>query len=221
VLAEMGYEDIEPVVTDWGGLIPGLRAGRFDIITGGMYILESQCGNVLFSDPMGTFRDAFNVPAGNPMGLHNYEDLLANDATIVTGAGFNIVEVAKDAGIDDGKIMQVPGPTEILAAVRAGRADAGGVTYFTARNLADQSEGTVEVSDPSQMPEDTLNWVGIAFHPEHSAFAEALNAAMADYLGSDAMLEAVAEYGYTEAQLPGEGVTTEWVTSPSKSGHAC
>src|SRR5690349_16949308 len=38
VLKSMGYTNIEPVVTDWGGLIPGLQAGRFDIITGGMYI---------------------------------------------------------------------------------------------------------------------------------------------------------------------------------------
>ena len=107
--------------------------------------------------------------------------------------------------------MQVPGPTEILAAVRAGRADAGGVTYFTALNLAKQSEGAVDVTDPSAMPEETLNWVGIAFRPEDEAFRDAFNDAMADYLGSDAMMQAVAEYGYTEAQLPGADVTTEWV----------
>ena len=43
VLKAMGYDNIEPVVTDWGGLIPGLKANRFDIITGGMYILEARC----------------------------------------------------------------------------------------------------------------------------------------------------------------------------------
>jgi polar amino acid transport system substrate-binding protein len=211
VLDEMGIENIEPVVTDWGGLIPGLRAGRFDVITGGMYILESRCENVAFSDPVGTFGDAFIVASGNPMGLHNYEDLIEQDATLVTGAGFNIVEVAREAGVADGNIMTVPGPTEILAAVRAGRADAGGVTYFTARNLAEQSDGAVDVSDPSAMPEETLNWVGIAFRPDDTEFLEAFNAAMEGYLGSDEMLEAVSEYGYTESQLPGEDVTTEWV----------
>ena len=49
--------------------------------------------------------------------------------------------------------MQVPGPTEILAAVRAGRADAGGVTFFTAQNLASQSEGAIDVTDPSNLPD--------------------------------------------------------------------
>ena len=32
VLQTMGYTNIESVVTEWGGLIPGLKAGRFDII---------------------------------------------------------------------------------------------------------------------------------------------------------------------------------------------
>ena len=62
VLEEMGIESIEPVVTDWGGLIPGLRAGRFDIITGGMYILESRRENVAFSEPMAQVSGAFILP---------------------------------------------------------------------------------------------------------------------------------------------------------------
>ena len=61
VLDKMGITNIEPVVTDWGGLIPGLNANRFDVITGGMYILGSRCENVDFSEPIGVFGDAFIV----------------------------------------------------------------------------------------------------------------------------------------------------------------
>lgn len=213
VLEEMGYgrDDIEPVVTEWGGLIPGLKANRFDVITGGMYILNSRCKNVAFSDPMGTFGDAFIVAKGNPKNLHNYADLKRENATLVTGAGYNIVEVAKDRDIPDSRIMTVPGPTEILAAVKAGRADAGGVTYFTAQNLAKESGGAVEVSDPSKMPKDTLNWVGIGFRESDRDFLQKFDKAMGRYLGSDKMLADVREYGYTKSNLPGDDVTTEWV----------
>ncbi len=61
ILKKMGAKKIEPVVTDWGGLIPGLQANRYDVITGGMYILKSRCENVNFSDPVGVFGDAFIV----------------------------------------------------------------------------------------------------------------------------------------------------------------
>jgi polar amino acid transport system substrate-binding protein len=210
VLEQMGIENIEPVVTDWGGLIPGLRAGRYDIITGGMYILESRCENVAFSEPMAQVSDAFIVPAGNPEGIQNYQDLIEKDATLVTGAGYNTVEAAKQEGVPDSQVMTVPGPTEILAAVRAGRADAGAVTFFTAKELAANSNGEVEVTDPGALPDWTQNWVGIAFRPGDTEFLAAFNAAQEEYLGTEAMLERVAEYGYDENVLPGDA-TTEWV----------
>lgn len=212
VLNEMGYDrdDIEPVVTEWGGLIPGLQANRFDIVTGGMYILSSRCENIAFSDPMAEVADAFIVAPGNPKDIHNYEDIKEADAILVTGAGYNTVEDAKSAGIPESNIMTVPGPTEILAAVRAGRADAGGGTYFTVQNLAKESGGEVEVSDPAKMPKDLKNWVGIGFRKSDTEFLEQFNAAMADYLGSDAMLEAVGEYGYTASNVPGDDASTEW-----------
>src|SRR6056297_358271 len=105
VLKEMGHKNLEPVVTDWGGLIPGLKANRFDIITGGMYIIKSRCENVAFSEPIGIFGDAFIVAKGNPKGLQNYQDLIKKDAVFVTGAGYNTVEAAKKEGVSESKIM--------------------------------------------------------------------------------------------------------------------
>ncbi|MEM7067776.1 MAG: ectoine/hydroxyectoine ABC transporter substrate-binding protein EhuB [Pseudomonadota bacterium] len=207
VLKSMGYTNIEPVVTEWGGLIPGLQANRFDIITGGMYILKSRCENVNFAEPLGVFGDAFLVPKGNPKGLENYQDVKNAGATIVTGAGYNTVEAAKKEGVSEGNIMQVPGPTEILAAVKAGRADAGALTAFTASNLAKESGGDVEVTDPSKLPEWTFNWVGIAFRKGDADFLKAFNEAQAKYIGSEEMLNTVGEYQYTEAQLPGDATT--------------
>jgi polar amino acid transport system substrate-binding protein len=210
VLEKMGHTDIEPVQTEWGGLIPGLQAGRFDIITGGMNILASRCENVAFSEPMARIGDAFLVEAGNPMGIGNYDDIRDSGAVMVTGAGYSNIEQAREAGVEDANIMQVPGPTEILAAVRAGRADAGAGTFFTMRQLADSTDGELDVTDPGAMPEHLINWAGIAFREDDRDFVDAFNEAQAEYLGTDEMLEAVAEYGYGEESLPGD-VTTEWV----------
>jgi polar amino acid transport system substrate-binding protein len=210
VLKEMGYDNIEPVQTDWGGLIPGLQANRFDIITGGMNILASRCENIAFSEPIATIGDAFIVAPGNPKGIQTYANVKESSAVMVTGAGYSNIEAAKGAGVEEGNIMQVPGPTEILAAVRAGRADAGTGTFFTMKQLADSSDGAVEVTDPTAMPEETFNWAGIGFRKEDQDFLDTFNTALKEYLGSPEMMEAVAEYGYTEATLPGDK-TTEWV----------
>jgi polar amino acid transport system substrate-binding protein len=210
ILKAMGYTNIEPVVTEWGGLIPGLKANRFDIITGGMYILKSRCENVNFSEPIGVFGECFIVPKGNPKGLQSYQDIKKKGATIVTGAGYSTIENAKKEGVPEKNIMTVPGNTEILAAVKAGRADAGGVTYFSALHLSKESGGAVEPTDPTKNPEWTFNWVGIGFRKSDTEFLTAFNKALQKYIGSDEMMKTVEQYGYSKSQLPGD-VTTAYV----------
>ncbi len=210
VLKSMGYMNIEPVVTDWGGLIPGLQAGRFDIITGGMYITGARCKKVAFSEPIGKFGDYIIVKKGNPKGITNYQDIKQKDATMVTVSGFVNVDAALKEGVPESKIMQVPSVTEVLAAVRAGRADAGAGNDFAMKDLAKSAEGEIEVTDPAALPEWSFNWVAIAFKKEDSDFLKAYNEAQAKYLGTPEMLEATGKYQYTEAQLPGDA-KTDWI----------
>ncbi|MFT5658899.1 MAG: polar amino acid transport system substrate-binding protein [Gammaproteobacteria bacterium] len=91
--------------------------------------------------------------------------------------------------------------------MKAGRADAGGVTFFTAKNIAKQSNGAVDVTDPAVLPEWTKNWVAIAFRKFDTDFLKAFNEAQAGYLGTPEMMTAVASYEYTKAQLPGDATT--------------
>ncbi|MGH1542741.1 MAG: transporter substrate-binding domain-containing protein [Arenicella sp.] len=210
ILKDMGYTNIETTVTDWGGLIPGLKANRYDLITGGLYILNSRCQNIAFSEPITQTGDAFIVPAGNPKGIHTFKDILNKKAMMVTASGYNTIESAKKEGLDDSQIMQVTGPAEILAAVKAGRADAGGLTYFEAKYMADESNGTIDATDPAALPDWTQNYVGIGFRFEDNDFMQKFNAALAKYVGTDEMLAAVKEYGYVPGNLPGDK-TAEWV----------
>lgn len=209
-LEEMGITNYETSVNEWAGLIPGLQANRYDIVTGGMYILKSRCENMNFSDPIGLFGDAMLVPAGNPKGIHNYQDIIKTGAKLVTGAGFNTVEAAKKEGVPEGQMMLVAGEVEILAAMKAGRADAAVQTFFGAKEHVDKSNGKFEVTDPADMPDWTKNWVGIGMRKTDTDFLAAFNAAMAKVIGGEKWLEATAPYGYTKFQLPGADASTEF-----------
>ncbi len=209
VLGRMGHTNVEPVVTDWSGLIPSLAAGRVDIITGGMYILSARCENIDFSEPIGQFGNAFIVPAGNPQGLQTYEDIKNAGAMMVGVTGYVNIEEARRVGIADDKIMQVPGITEALAAVRAGRADIGAMTAVEADKIAREADD-IDATDTNALPQWTFNWVGIGFHQDDDGFREAFNAAMEGYIGSEQMLADVAEYDYIPGNVPGD-VATEWI----------
>lgn len=207
VLRNMGYTDIEPVLTDWSGLIPSLTAGRVDMVTGGMYILKARCENMDFSDPVGAFGDAFVVLAGNPENLETYQDLIDKDLKMVAPSGYNTIGDAKDAGVLDGNIMEVPGPTEALPALRAGRVAAVATNVLEAKHAADSFD-EFELSDPAKFVGRNKQVVGIGFHPDDDEFREAFNEALQEYLGSEQMMKTVTPDDYLEAYLP-EGQTTE------------
>ena len=210
ILEEMGINEVDTSVNEWAGLIPGLNAGRYDIITGGMYILKSRCENIDFSDPIGYFGDAMMVPAGNPKGIHNYEDVVRTGATLVTGIGFNTVEAAKKYGVPDSQMLLVDGEVGILAAMNAGRADVAVHTVFSVQEHVEISEGKFEQTDATKMPKEVMNVVGIGFRKSDSDFKEKFNAALAKVIGGEKWMSSTAEYGYTAAQLPPEGFTTEY-----------
>ena len=208
LLEEMGHTNVEPVVTDWAGLIPSLMAGRVDIITGGMYILGARCENIDFSEPIGQFGNAFIVPEGNPENLQTYEDIKNAGVTLAAVAGYVNVEEALRVGIPEGKIMQLPGITEVLAAVKSGRAAIGAMTAIEAHDLASKTEG-IGYTDTNALPQWTFNWVGIGFHPDDDGFRTEFNAAMPGYIGSEEMLAAVAQWDYLPANVP-DDTTTDW-----------
>lgn len=210
VLKKMGYENIEPIVTDWGGLIPGLNSNRIDIITAGMAITRARCENIAFSEPAAKVADGFIVAPGNPKDIGTYASLVTSGAIMASIAGYWNIDSAKAAGVAEENIMQVPGSTELLAAVKAGRADAGAGMYLALKHLADSSAGAVEVTDPNAMPEEASAWSGIGFRKADQEFLDKFNAAQAEYIGSEEMMAAVAEYGYDENSLPGDR-TTEWL----------
>jgi len=209
ILEKMGITNVEGVLTEWGSLIPGLKAGRFDIITAGMYILPKRCKQVAFTEPMGEFAEAFLVKKGNPLDLHSFEDVAENDdAILVTGAGYSTVDWARKLGIPDDRIMKVQDPAAMLQAVKSGRAHAASATVFAMSDLANKGGDDVELADPFNPPEFTKGWSAYAFRKDDTEFLEAWNEVQADFLGTHEFWDIVNKYGYKESQLPSEGVTT-------------
>ncbi|MER9481953.1 MULTISPECIES: ectoine/hydroxyectoine ABC transporter substrate-binding protein EhuB [unclassified Mesorhizobium] len=209
ILKKLGTTKVEPIVTEWGSLIPGLQAGRFDIITGGMYILPERCRNVLFTEAIGKFPDALIVPKGNPDDLHTYVDVRDKGLTMVTGAGYESVPAAKKIGIADDKVMQVAGPVEIVQAVKAGRAAAGSGDYFTMKEFVDKDPSVELVAGPL-VPGSRILSSGLAFPLTEQATVDAFNAVLKDYIGSDEMMESVGKYGYSKINLPDGTKTAEY-----------
>ena len=62
------------MLTEFGSLIPGLKAGRFDIIAAGMFVNPARCDEIAFSEPSYGIGQAMLVPDGQPEGHQRLRD---------------------------------------------------------------------------------------------------------------------------------------------------
>lgn len=58
------------VTQDWDGIIPALKAGKYDLILASMFITEERKKQVAFTDPYYKAAMSFAVPAGS--GIHDF-----------------------------------------------------------------------------------------------------------------------------------------------------
>ncbi|MGA4449457.1 ectoine/hydroxyectoine ABC transporter substrate-binding protein EhuB [Ectopseudomonas chengduensis] len=201
IFERMGVEKINPVLTEWGSLIPGLRASRFDLIAAGMYITPERCKQVLFTDPHYQLPDTLLTKAGNPKNLHSYEDIAKSGAKLAIMSGTVNLGYARNSGITDDQILQVPDTTAQLQAVRAGRADAAVGTQLTMKGLADKGGDSVEaIAEFKDDPAHT-GYGALAFRPEDKDLRDAVNAELKKWLGSEEHLATVGPFGFDQSNI--------------------
>jgi len=204
VLAKMGISEVDGVLTEFGSLIPGLQAGRFDIIAAGMFINPKRCEQVAFSEPSYGIGQAFLVKAGNPMSIEDYATIASNDdLKLAVMAGAVESGYAKAAGVEQGQLVMLPDQSSLVKAVQAGRADAAALTALSIADMASKNDG-VESTKPfgEVAGESVKGHGGFAFRKEDKALYEAFNAELKKFIGSDEHIALVTPFGFGEGYLP-------------------
>jgi polar amino acid transport system substrate-binding protein len=220
LLARMGIERIEGVLTEFGSLIPGLKAGRFDLIAAGMYVTPARCREVAFSEPTYSIGGAFLVRAGNPKHLHGYADVPVDPETRL-GVMAGAVErgYARKSGVPDRQVVSFPDAPSAVAGLLAGRVDAFAATALTARDLLSKARSdAIALADPFEDPvlegRPARGYGAFAFRREDTALRDAFDAELASFVGSEDHRELVRPFGFTEKDLP-EGMTTADLCAPT------
>lgn len=214
VLKRMGVDQVDGVLTEFGSLIPGLQAGRFDIIAAGMYVTPDRCKQVEFSEPTYGVGEGFLVKAGNPKNLHSYDDIIKqSDVRLGVVVGAIQVDYAKNLNIPDSQVIVFPDAVSALAGVQAGRADVYAATALTVADLMtkttpdDGLERAEPFTDPVIDGKDVRGYGAYAFRNADADFRDAFNAELRNYIGSDAHHALVEPFGFSKKELP-DGMTT-------------
>ncbi|WP_223407424.1 transporter substrate-binding domain-containing protein [Occultella gossypii] len=208
---ELGIENVEGVQAEFGQLIQGLNAGRFDVIAAGMSILPERCEQAIFSDPEFMYTTALMVPEGNPEGLTDMQSIVDSGVQMAALTGAIEATYATDLGIS---AMEVGNPQDGLDAVVNGRADVFALTGISLNWMADNNpDAPIEVTESFVANIDGVDQVGAGgtvFRPSDTDLRDAYNEQLAGIVGDEASyLEVVGDFGFTAEERPTGEITTE------------
>ncbi len=210
VMNKLGVKHIRGVLTNFGALIPALKAGRFDVIAAGMYITPLRCRQIAFSNPTFAIGDGFVVKKGNPLHLHSYSNFLHHPHRLL-GVVQGAIEYnyARQLGIPKQQIRLFPDAPSALAAVENGRVNAYAATELTVRRLVRQSHGAgVEAASPFHNPVihgvKQLGYGAFGFRRANVKLRRAVDRILKSYVPSRQHLQAVKRFGFTAADMPGK-----------------
>ncbi|MFJ3906449.1 ectoine/hydroxyectoine ABC transporter substrate-binding protein EhuB [Streptomyces sp. NPDC090025] len=207
VFKALGVPELRPTLTEFGALIPGLLAGRFDVVSAGMSITPERCAKVIFSAPEFVSPTALLVRRGNPKQLRDLVSCARAGATVGVLSAAVEASYAKAAGVPDGSVKTLARQQDGLDALLAGRIDAFALTGISLRWLARTNQGAaVEVTTPFVPEVDGVQqWSagGAVFRPGARDLRDAFDRELTRITGDPArFVGLVGRYGFTEREAP-------------------
>jgi polar amino acid transport system substrate-binding protein len=209
----VGVDQLRGVQVDFGQLIPGLNANRFDVVAAGMFILPERCQQAAFSEPVYCAPNAFLVPKGNPNNISDFNSV--KQAEIKVGVLPGAVEglYAQKSGVPNGDIVQLASQRDGMAALTAGRVDAFALTSISLRNmLKDNPDADVELTQPFTPVIDGKEQHGCGgavFRKADNDLREAFDTELAKLKQSGELLKLIEPFGFGPETVPPSDITTE------------
>ncbi|MGO2746638.1 transporter substrate-binding domain-containing protein [Microbacterium sp.] len=211
IFHNLGIDNIEIEEVAWDNLIPGLNAGRWDVISAGMSILPDRCAEAAFSAPEIMYTTTLAVPAGNPKGLTDLDSVAAaGDVKLAVQSGAIEDGYAKDLGITN--TVQVDSASAGLEAVQAGLADAFALTAVSLNWMTEDMDD-LETTEAFVQVIDGVEQIGAGatvFRQDDTDLLDAYNEELAKITGNEqSYLDLVEPFGFTAENLPPADLTTE------------
>lgn len=198
VFKKLGIDKIEPVVSEYGAMIPGLQAGRFDAVTAGLFMKPQRCNAVAYSEPVLCDAEAFLVKKGNPKGLTTFKSIAeSEDATIGAPGGGTEERLSLEAGVPRSRVIVVPDTQSGLTMLQQGRIDVYSLPVLSINSLAKKAGDGVEVVAPVE--DSPIACDGAAFAKDQTALRDAFDGALAELKESGEFAALIEPYGFSAA----------------------
>lgn len=196
VLKRLGVNEVVASVSEYGAMIPGLQAGRFDLVAAGLFIKPERCAAVIFSEPDLCDAEAFAVKKGNPLGLTTYEQVAAHESARIGAPGGGTEErLALEAGVPRDRVVVVPDGQSGIKMLQDGRIDVYALPTLSIGDLLKKADDpNLEMVTPIEGT--PVYCAGAAFRKQDTALRNAYDEALAEMKESGEFQELVASFGF-------------------------
>ena len=199
VFKRLGVADIVASISEYGAMIPGLQAGRHDVITAGLFMKPERCAAVAYSEPILCDAEAFALKKGNPLGLKSYKDIADNpDAKIGAPGGGTEEKLALEAGVPRDRVIVVPDGQSGLKMLQDGRIDVYSLPVLSINDLVSKAnDPSIEVVAPVEGAPVYCD--GAAFRKGDEALRDAFDVELAKLKESGDFAKIIEPYGFSAA----------------------
>ncbi|MEK0084592.1 ectoine/hydroxyectoine ABC transporter substrate-binding protein EhuB [Benzoatithermus flavus] len=195
IFKRLGVPDIQASVSEYGAMIPGLQARRFDIVDAGLFIKPERCRAVIFSEPNLCDAEAFAVKQGNPKKLVSYADINSSGAKVGVPGGGTEERLALAAGVPRDRVVVVPDGQSGIKMLQDGRIDAYALPALSINDLVKRAnDAQLEVVTP--VKDTPIFCAGAAFNKQDEALRDAYDKVLAEMKKSGDFAKIVAPYGF-------------------------
>jgi polar amino acid transport system substrate-binding protein len=183
------------------GIIPAIRAGRYDMVMVGMTTTEERTKVIDLID-YAVDSNAILVQAGNPAGIKRAKDLCGKTASAVIGSAQFAILQEISAGCDKPiTINTFPGKADAFLQVETKRADATIDGYIVSGYLTGNGTFASKGIEAVFIDEFSGKPLGIGLAKEKAGLRDAVAAAIDDMIADGTYAKIFAKWGTTDMKL--------------------
>ncbi len=195
ILKRLGVPELEASVSEYGAMIPGLQARRFDLVDAGLFMKPERCRAVAYSEPDLCDAEAFAVKKGNPKHLVTYADLKADGVKVGVPGGGSEERLSLQAGVPRDRVIVAPDGQSGLKMLEDGRIDAYSLPTLSIRDLL-QKAGDAGLEIVTPIKDAPISCAGAAFNKQDTELRDAYDRVLADMKKSGEFAKIIEPFGF-------------------------
>jgi polar amino acid transport system substrate-binding protein len=214
VLKSLGVTTFKGVVGTYATMVPGMQAGRWQMIAAVLEITKARCGQIMYADPI-EFDGA----------CWGYLPSYQNPPTSLKGAPTNIkigvltgaylIPLALAAGYSNGDILQFPDRPSLVTGLKQGRIELALNTTTAMTQLAKQENNSFKVT--GNLTDVPVVGSSVALSKSDPAFYAEFQSGLAKLRSSGELAKIRAQWGFLPETAAQEATTAEQACATATS----